>query len=144
MAWIEYDNFKLRQVNGNAIDLDTDTLKLALVTSSYVPNAASHDFFDDVSANEVTGSNYTAGGATLANQLVTLSAGTVTFDNTVDVTFTQHATGFTNARYAILYKSTGSAATSGLIAYADLGTDVGNQSGDLVLEFDSAGILTFA
>jgi hypothetical protein len=44
-----------------AVDLDTDTLKLALVTSSYTPSTT-HDEWADVSANEVaTGSGYTTG-----------------------------------------------------------------------------------
>jgi hypothetical protein len=57
-----------------SVDLDTDTIKVMLVTSSYTPNQDTHDFKDDVT-NEVAGAGYAAGGATLANE-------TVTADNT--------------------------------------------------------------
>ncbi|MGB8275587.1 MAG: hypothetical protein WCF16_10010, partial [Alphaproteobacteria bacterium] len=79
MAWVLFDNFRLAAMNGNAVDLDTDTLKVMLTTATYSPNQATHDFKDDVT-NEVSGTNYTAGGAALGTQTVTLSSGTVTFD----------------------------------------------------------------
>ena len=72
---------------------------------------------------------------------MTLSAGTVTFD-AADATWPQSAAGFSNARKAILYKDTGTASTSPLIAYADFGADKGNVTGDLTLQMDAAGIIT--
>lgn len=48
----------------------SDTIKVALLTSSYTPNYDTHDFFDDIT-NEVTGTGYTAGGATLGSKTVT-------------------------------------------------------------------------
>ena len=138
-----YHNFLLQQMNGAApIDFDTDTLKVALASSSYTPSASTHNFFDDVT-NEVTGTNYTSGGATLASPTVALNSGTVTFD-AADVTWTQSGTGFSNARYAIIYKSTGTSSTSPLIAYVDFGTDVGNTVADLVLVWSASGILSVA
>ena len=97
------------------IDLDTDTLKLALVTSSYTPSLA-HDEWADVSANEVaTGSGYTTGGATLANPVVT--ATTIDFD---DVTWTSLTKTF---RYAVCYKSgSGGGLTNPLLFYILLDT----------------------
>lgn len=148
MAWTLYHKWLEAQVGGGVantpVDFDSDTLKIALVTSAYTPDASTHDLFDDVNANEVSGNNYTPGGETLADVTVTESSGTVKFDNTNDITWSQDGSGFTNARYAILYKETGSASTSPLIAYADLGGDKGNQAGDLTLEFDAAGIITWS
>jgi hypothetical protein len=54
----------------NVWDWDTDTIKVALTTSTYVPDIDVHDFFNDVT-NEVTGTGYTAGGATLATPTLT-------------------------------------------------------------------------
>ncbi len=62
------------------VGLSIDTLKIALVTSSYTPNIA-HTVWDpgtnnaaDPSFNEVAaGSGYTAGGMTLASYVVTNS-----------------------------------------------------------------------
>jgi hypothetical protein len=146
-TWVAYGLWKLNQLD--AVDTDTvdfgasgDTIKIALVTSSYTPGANTHDFFDDVSANEVSGTNYTAGGYTLANKTLAHSSGTVTFGNTVNPSWSQHASGFSNARYAILYKSTGTGSTSALIAYADLGADVGNVAGNLTLSLTSSEIFS--
>jgi hypothetical protein len=48
----------------NLWDWDTDTIKSAL-TTAYTVDIDTHDFFNDVT-NEITGTNYTAGGFTLA------------------------------------------------------------------------------
>lgn len=139
MAWVIYPQFKLKQENGNAIDLDAASgLKLALLTNAYVP-AGSDALFSGISANEVSGSNYTAGGSVLASTTVTESGGTVTFD-AADVTFTQHASGFTNARYAVVYE----VATSKLVSRADFGADKGNVNGDFTVQMDALGIFTKA
>jgi hypothetical protein len=52
-----------------SIDLDTDTIKVLLVTSAYTPDQDAHTKRSDVT-NEVSGTGYTAGGATLANKSV--------------------------------------------------------------------------
>ena len=60
----------LQSLFNGEIDFDTDTIKAALATSTYTPNFATHRYFSDVT-NEVTGTGYTAGGATLASKTVT-------------------------------------------------------------------------
>lgn len=55
------------------IDLLDDTIKLMLTTSSYSPDYGAHDYKDDVT-NEVSGTNYTAGGATLASKTFVYTA----------------------------------------------------------------------
>jgi hypothetical protein len=138
---VKYQKWILNQLNGaNVIDWDTDTIKLMLTTSTYTPNASTHDFKDDIT-NEVTGTNYVAGGTALASKSVTESAGVVTVD-AADITWSQHASGFSNARYAVLYKDTGVAATSLVVGYIDFTSDKGNVSGDLTVQFNAAGIFT--
>jgi hypothetical protein len=124
------------------IDFDTDTIKVMLVTNTYVPSATGHATKASVT-NEVSGTGYTAGGATLSSPTVVDSAGTITFD-AADVTWTQNGAGFSTARHAIIYKDTGTAATSTLIGWIDFGADKGNVAGDLVLAFNAAGIATWA
>jgi hypothetical protein len=68
-----YSSGKKKLWNGG-IDLDSDTIKLALVTSSYTPDSDTHDFWDDVVANEASGTGYTADGATLASATVAATA----------------------------------------------------------------------
>ncbi|CAA9379694.1 MAG: hypothetical protein AVDCRST_MAG93-9083 [uncultured Chloroflexia bacterium] len=64
MADIVYHAFKKNFMNGS-IDLDTDTIKVALVTSTYAPDQDLHEDFADVT-NEVTCTGYTAHGQALA------------------------------------------------------------------------------
>jgi hypothetical protein len=142
MALTLYDNFRLQMMNGGAINFGSsgDTIKAAIATASYVYSQANDDFFNDVT-NEVTGTNYTAGGATLASKTLNLSAGVVTFD-AADVTISQSGAGFSTGRVIVLYKSTGTASTSPLIAFDDRGASFGNVAGDVVLQWNALGIIT--
>lgn len=143
-TWQLYDTFRKKQVQGNGqIDLAAVTLKIAWVTSAYVPDQNAHDFWSDASANEVSGNNYTAGGNTVANVTITMNAsGLVTVDGDDPATWLQDAAGFSNGRFTILYRDTGVATTSELIAYADHTTDQGNTTADLTVQLDAAGIFT--
>lgn len=146
MAWVQYDAYQenlLTQAD-TAVDHDADTFKIALVTATYTPDRATHDFWDDVSANEVSGTNYTAGGNACANPTVTTSGNTTTWDADDPATWSQDGAGFTDARYAILYKDSGVAGTSNLVAYHDFGTDQDNTSGDFTVQLDADGIATIS
>lgn len=87
------------------IDLDNDTFKLALLTSSYTPNAA-HDEYADLTNEVANGSGYTTGGATLASVTWAQTGGVATFDSN-DVVWTASG-GSIVARYAVLYDDTSS------------------------------------
>ena len=52
----------------------TDTIKAALLDSGHTPKQLTHEFFDDVNADEVSGTGYSAGGATLGSKTVTFTA----------------------------------------------------------------------
>src|SRR5690242_11712827 len=100
-------------INGGTLfDWDTDTIKVAILTSAYTPNQDTDDFWNDVSANEASATGYTAGGAALANKSVTYDTATnqVRLDAD-DVTWTSAVTG----RYLVVYKDTGTASTSPLL-----------------------------
>lgn len=137
MADVIYNSYKTDILAGN-IDHDADTIKVMLVTSAYTPDQDLHDFKDDVT-NEVTGTGYTAGGATLASK-------TVTQDNTdnegvfdaADVTW---STSTITARAAVMYKDTGAAATSNLMIYLDFGSDQTSTAGDFTIQWGSEGIV---
>lgn len=122
------------------VDWDTDTIKVALVSSSYTPNQDSHDYWDDVSSYEVTGTGYTAGGATLGSKTVGYTSGTnVTKFDAADVSWTSSTI---TARYAVVYLSTGSSSTSPLIAYVDFGSDQSSSSGTFSITWSASGIFT--
>lgn len=140
-----YYSSLLGQWNGttNAVfDLDTDTMKVSGHTNTYTIDQDTHDFFNDVT-NEVTGTNYTSGGATLGTVTLTRSTGTVTFD-AADVVWTQSASGFSTGRKFVIYKSTGTASTSRLFSVVTADADVGNVTGDLTIAWNAAGIATWS
>jgi len=145
MAWNLYDAWRNFRVNDQNAAV-TGTLKVALVTSTYTPDQNLHDFWDDVSANEVSGTNYTAGGNAASTPTYSMdTAGLITFDASDPATWLQDAAGFSNARRAILYYDTGTASTSRLVAYSDdFGVDKGNTASDFAIAFSSSGIFTNA
>lgn len=54
------------------IDWNDNNVKLALVTNTYTPNQDTHDYWNDVSANEVSaGGGYTTGGQAITTPAVT-------------------------------------------------------------------------
>lgn len=139
----KYNSFLKFQMDGTApIDFNTDTIKVAITTSTYTPSATTHDYFNDIT-NEVSGTNYSSGGSSLASLSLTESSGTVTFD-AADVTWSAHASGFSTGRYGIIYKSTGTSSTSPLFGYIDFVSDKGNVGGDLSLVWSASGIATWA
>ena len=137
MADVIFNSFKKKIMDGS-IDLDTDTIKVALVTSSYTPDQDAHDFFDDVT-NEVSGTGYSAGGASLANKAVT--ADNTDNEGVFDADDVTWSSSSITARAAVLYKSTGTASTSALIAYVDFGADKTSSSGNFTIQWNSEGIL---
>lgn len=147
MPWNINDIHRRDRIRGNsAFDLQSVTLKIAIVTNSYIPNQNTHDFWNDVSANEVTGTNYTALGNAIANVLVTLSgAGLVTFDSDDPAAWAQSASGFTTGRRFVLLRDTGVSTTSDVIAYTDAeAADFGNVAGPLTFQISATGIYTSA
>jgi hypothetical protein len=133
-----YGNFLLKALN-KEVDFDSDTIKVALLTSSYTPNQDTHDYFNDVSTNEVTGTGYTAGGITLASKTATYDSGTnVIVLDAADVTWSSSTI---TARYAVVYDSTGTASTSALIGYVDFGSDQSSTNGNFTITWDSTGIV---
>ena len=137
MANVIYNSFKAKIMDGS-IDLNTDTIKVALVTSSYTPDQDAHDFFDDVT-NEVSGTGYTAGGATLANCAVT--ADNTDNEGVFDADDVTWSSSTITARGAVIYKSTGTASSSPLICYIDFGEDKVSSAGNFTITFNSEGIL---
>lgn len=87
------------------IDLDGDTFKLALLTSSYTPSQA-HDEYADLTNEHANGNGYTTGGATLGSVTWNRASGVATFDS-ADVVWTASG-GSIVARYAVLYDDTSS------------------------------------
>ena len=138
MASLIYNSFKRDVMNGS-IDLDTDTIKVMLVTSSYAPNVDTHTKRSDVT-NEVTGTGYSAGGSALANKTVT--ADTVDDEGVFDADDLSWSSSTITARAAVLYKSRGGARTADeVICYVDFGSDISSTGGTFTITWNSEGII---
>jgi hypothetical protein len=122
------------------MDWNSDTIKVMLCTSSYTPDQDAHQYKSDVT-NEVTGTGYTAGGATAANPTITYTGATNTFK--IDADDVSWASSTITARYAVVYDSSpATEATRPLLCYIDFGADVSTSNGTLSITFDAAGIAT--
>jgi hypothetical protein len=120
-----------------------DTFKLALYTSSATVDANTTAY---TSSNEVTGTNYTAGGGTLSRLGVvtsntSASAGTG-FTDFSDLTFTNATI---TARGALIYNNTPSAnsnanttLTNAAVCALDFGSDKTSTDGDFTIVFPAA------
>jgi hypothetical protein len=135
MASLIYNSFRTDLASGN-IDLNSDTLKLMLVTSAYTPDASADSKRSHVT-NEVSGTGYSSGGAALSGATVTQSGATAYLD-AADVSWPASTI---TARGAVLYKSTGSATDDNLIAYIDFGSDRSSSSGTFGVNWNASGII---
>jgi hypothetical protein len=138
MASKMYGSFFGKALN-KEVDWDSDTIKVALLSSAYTPNQDAHDYLDDVIASEVTGTGYTAGGATLASKTITYDgANNVTVLDAADVTW---ASSTITARYAVVYDDAGATNSQKvLLGYVDFGSDQSSTSGNFTVTWDSTGI----
>ena len=104
----------------NINDLVGATIKLALITSAYTPDAAvaGHSLYSSASGNEIAaGSGYTAGGATLASLAATAITGGFKFSS-ANPSWTAAGGNIPAWRYGLLYVSgTLWGATNPLIGY---------------------------
>jgi len=118
---------------GPNVDLSSGTYKIFLTTSAHTPNQDTHDFRDDASGSEVTGTLYTAGGVTVT---VTRTYDGASNEIRVAVADAVWGPGATIAfRNAHLYKSLGGAASADpLIAYIAYASDQSVINGTLTID----------
>lgn len=132
-----YGQANLKAFN-KEINWSADTIKVMLCTSAYVPDQDTHAYKDVSVTNEITGTGYTAGGATLASKTITYTAATnVIALDAADVTW---ASSTITARYAVIYDDS-PASSKPLLAYVDFGADQSSSNGNFTITWDVAGIL---
>ena len=119
-------------------DILSQTIKVALCTSSYTPDQAAHDYFDHITNEVANGNGYTTGGATLGSKTCALASLVTTFD-AADTSWTASTI---TARYAIIYYASGTASTSLLIGYVDFGADQVSSNGTFQITWNASGIFT--
>lgn len=121
------------------VDWVTDTIKTLLTTSSYTPDQDTHDFKNDVT-NEISGTNYVAGGVALSNKSVTYDS--ASNETRLDADDASWSDASFTARYAVTYSDTaGAASTDPVLGYVDFGGDEVVSSGTFEIRWDSTGVL---
>ena len=135
-----YNKF-FNHLGAAGINLTSDTIKLAHVTASYTPSQTGDEFWSTPQADEITGTGYTAGGATVGSIAIT-SAGWDFSGATVSWT----GATFSGVRYSILYDSTPVGITSPtasqmpLIGYIDWGAAQSVTSATFSVSWNASGI----
>lgn len=119
------------------INFAADSFKVLLVSAA--PSEANLDAWanrSDVS-NEVTGTGYTAGGVAIALTVGSVDAA----NNRLAITPANLAPGWTGATItavgAVIFKSTGNAATDKLVTFVDFGGTVSSTNGNYAITFSA-------
>ena len=127
------NSFK-QELLGGVHDLDTDTIKVALIKDA--PSGtygASTTNYSNVTVNsdEASGTNYTTGGNTLGSAVITLDGSTAI----VDFADTTWASATVSADGCIIYNAS---QTNRAIAVIDFGGTKTSTNGDFTIEFPTA------
>jgi hypothetical protein len=127
--------------NTSAIDLNSDVIKCALFTDAITGtfNFDTNLAYESApwNASEVSGTGYTAGGATLATPGVAISSGVVAFD-AADASW---STSTITARGGLVYDSTTSSVA---IAAVNFGADFSSTAGTFTVQWHASGIFTIS
>jgi len=132
-------NSFLGELLGGVHDLDTHTIKMALIKPSMSGTYNDETTnYTDVTGNsdEATGTNYSAGGQTLDSVSITTSnTGNRAFVDIADEVFTNVTT---SARGCIIYNASTSPANKA-IAVFDFGSTISATAGDLTVTMPATG-----
>lgn len=123
------------------LSLESETaLSCALIDDNSTPAFDTHDFWNDLEGDEIAGTGYTAGGATMTSTEVTLSAGTLTYD-AADVSWASST--ITNAMAGVGYFDRGGATTADeLMFLSDFVTAASSSGGTFTIQWAAGGIFT--
>lgn len=144
-AFTVYSNAALG-ISKASFNLATDTLVIALVTSSYTPAPNTDTLWSSVSANELpTAGGYTAGGVVLSGVTDTLTGATVTVTCTAPTWAAFSAT----FKYGVIVRRAGGSLAAGdlLLCYFDAnsgGGSITGGGGTLTITPNASGIFTIA
>ncbi len=129
-----YNRFKANLMN-KVVDLEADTIKIALYDNSHSFTATDTDYTTN---NEIleAAPGYTRGGNTLGSKAVTEAATTKW-----DAADTEWTSATFTAYHAVIWDST---AGNDLIASIDFGGGKTVAAGTFTIQFDASGIITLA
>ena len=132
-----YGNFILKALN-KEVDWDSDTIKVMLCSALTIDQDGDI-YLADVTKTEITGTGYTAGGATLASKTIGYTAGTNVIKlDAADLAWT---TATITARYVIIYDDT-PASNKPVLGYVDFGENRSSTAGTFTIAWNTSGIAT--
>lgn len=130
----------IQEMLKGGIALETHTIKVALMKTAHTFNQA-HTNWGQISTNECDSADYTAKGETIGNKQVNYASRVTTF-KTTDAKATFTSDGTISAAYAVVYRDSGSDATSFLISCIDFGGTESSQDGEFSIQWHADGIFT--
>ena len=117
---------------------ESTSCKYMMILDTAVPDFDLHDFRDDYTATEVSGTNYTAGGNALVAPAITISAGLkYDFDDPSWANST-----ITDAMAGIVNSGNATAASDEVYFLQDFVTAVSSSNGTFTVQINTAGALT--
>ena len=123
-----------------AVDLDSETTnKLALYSNAITPNfdTDTTQAAAPYNANEVTGTNWSAGGVVLTTTAFTITTGTLSW---TAANVSVASTTLTNARAALIYGL--ASTTKSAICLVNFTADYSTNNGTFAITWNGAGIFT--
>lgn len=129
-----YAQANLNAFLGNINDLNdaATTVNCALMADTYTPAQNTDDAWADISADEISGTGYSADGQEISNKSMTQSGGDAVFDGD-NVAWTSSTL---DARYAVIYE----AGSGKLLAYVDFGEVKSSSNGTFEIQWNADGI----
>lgn len=123
------------------VNLVGDSIKCALFTNTLTPNFSTDTSYvaSPYTSNQVSGTNYTAGGATLGSKTFTESpTGSVMFD-AADTSWTTAT--FSSARGALIWDDTPTSPVADpAVCFVNFGSDFGVTAGTFTIQWATTGI----
>lgn len=121
------------------LDWDTDNFSALLLKNTYTVNANAHEFVTDViSGNELSGGSY----ARVALSGKSISEGTGVVKLMADDVIFASMTA-TDVRYMVVFRNTGSDATSKLICVIDFGADINPTAQSVTFNLSTDGLVNY-
>lgn len=129
----------MRTLLNKELDLDSDDIRVMLVSAGYTPDTSAHAYKSDITS-EITGTGYTAGGAALPNKSFSIEDGVGVFK--ADNVMWPELTTAQDIRYGIIYDNTPEEDTAKpLVAYIDFEEAFAVLHADFEVIWSSSGIM---
>jgi len=123
------------------IDWASDDIKIMLLDAA--PNPTTIEFVSTCRGDEVTGTNWAADGVALASKTATITTGPVVKWDAADVSVGTVTLTGAGATHCVVYKDTGSDATSPVLLTGVITGSFDPDAGTAAITFASNGLIAF-